>query len=124
MAANDFIGFIEAASADPSLLDRLKEAGTFEEKAAAIQASGFPVTVADLQELTADIKESIDGEEGQELNDAELASVGGGFFLSKVWPDKWGGSKVGQLGDDIIGLVVGAVVPEINPLYNTLNKVV
>jgi hypothetical protein len=62
--------------------------------------------------------------QSEDVSDDELASASGGFFASAVMPDILGGSKVGQLIDDTLGLAVRAFAPAFSEAYDTLNKLV
>jgi predicted ribosomally synthesized peptide with nif11-like leader len=120
MPQQNLIAFFEKANQDSTLLQQYRDAESPQEKLQVINAAGFAVTNDDINELAKDLVES---SQQQDLSDQELEKVAGGFFISAVWPEKWGGSAIGQFGDDILGIVAGAVgVPGLKDLYGFLDK--
>jgi predicted ribosomally synthesized peptide with nif11-like leader len=122
MSTESFATFFQASLKDPTLLETLERATTPEEKVNIINAAGYSVEVADLEAAVVALEGIVNQKQSEDVSDDELASASGGFFLSAVWPDQLGGSKVGQLADDALGLVVKAFAPPASALYDTLNN--
>jgi predicted ribosomally synthesized peptide with nif11-like leader len=122
MSTESFATFFQASLKDPTLLESLERATTPEEKVNIINAAGYSVEVADLEAAVVALEGMVNQNQSEDVSDDELANASGGFFLSAVWPDQLGGSKVGQLADDALGLLVKAFAPAASGFYDTLNK--
>lgn len=113
----DIASFLKAASSDPSLGQLLQSSGSADAVLAAINKAGFSITNTDLEELAGSLNS-----ETQELDDAALAGVSGGFFGSAV--DKLLGGKVaiGQTFDDAAGMFIDQFFPKFSEAYKALDK--
>ena len=124
MSTESFATFFQASLKDPTLLETLERATTPEEKVNIINAAGYSVEVADLEAAVVALEGMVNQNQSEDVSDDELASASGGFFASAVMPEILGGSKVGQLVDDTLGLAVRAFAPAFSAAYDTLNKLV